>query len=349
MARRPTTTYGTPANTVFGTAGGLDAPPTFGPPPLWPSWQAPILAYDNPYMAVRRLHRGIRLARAGARTVAGAPALLAAPLAALAGTAAVCAGGAALLRVLEAARLGSALGIVAGAFLVLAVLAAAGFLWNLARATVAAHCIAGLRGPPPPLSRSAFCALRRARSVASFSATNLVWGSLMRVLDGPGLLGMLGRVLTRRLGMSWSAMSVLAVPVVVSEQGNVRRGIERAAAYVRSSFGPGLSASGQFGTVASVALLLAMPMAAMLFALTASITLTAGFLVALLAGLSAARSLCAAVFSASMYAYVTTGVASSGLTADDLAAGFRPRRTVSTARAGITASAGSFGTWRSSR
>ncbi len=213
---------------------------------------------------------------------------------------------------------------------VAASLGALGITWTLAKA--ASVVFMGRSDTSGALRPSSMLATTTSRAPALVRWALAEWlvGPIVRSLEIPGLLGLPGRLLTRPLGMAWSAAALSAIPVAIYDSPPKRSALSvlgRSAGLLRDRYGPGLAATGTLRSLSSLGILVAMVLSLGAFALTGSLPLALGVVAACALAILAARSLAGAAYSYALYSVLTTGAPALGMDPDDLAAGLRPRLT----------------------
>ncbi|WP_211472285.1 DUF6159 family protein [Actinocrinis puniceicyclus] len=176
----------------------------------------------------------------------------------------------------------------------------------------------GMQGGQPNVGGALRCASRVLPSILAWSVVSSTVGLLVRALDRRVPM------VTAILGISWSALSFFALPVVVFEGVGPLRGTRRAAELLRSAWREEATGTLRLG---GILLLLAIPAAPVLFFGFGSENVTAMLLAvavcALWFGLCGLVLSClTSVYRVAVYLYATTNVAPAQFTGVDLGRAF---------------------------
>jgi len=215
--------------------------------------------------------------------------------------------------------------LIAQMFITLYVLYATVSFFNVAltHATLAA-----LRGEEPKVADALRHAASRLRAILAYAAIAFGVGWLLGTLQER--LKVFSRILPFTLGLAWTAVALLVLPVLVQERRGARDAIRRAAELLKRSWGE--------GTIAGIALwVLWLPLVAvgLLFGrlgltgfmridLTTALALLAAT-VALSLGTALAQDFLNTVYGAALYVFAAEGVVPGGFDALESTAVFRVR------------------------
>ena len=148
--------------------------------------------------------------------------------------------------------------------------------------------------------------------------------------------GILGRIVVGLVGMAWTLVTLLVLPILVIEQVGVKEAFTRSAEAFKRTWGENVVGNGGIGLVSFLAMLLVLLCAAPFLAIGAGagggaaggVMLTIGVLV-LVVGLVVVGVFSAAmggVFRTALYRYAVLGEESGGFTHEQIAGAFRPKR-----------------------
>ena len=190
-------------------------------------------------------------------------------------------------------------------------------------ATVVATADLYLQGRSPTLGDGIHLATSKAGKLAQWALLTTTVGLVLRVLEQRA--GFIGRLVLNLVGMAWSVVTFMVVPVVLFEDESVTDSVRRSASLFRERWGEQLVGNGSIGLAMLALMLVAAVPCALLFAVAPVLGVVA-VVVAFgsLAVLSAALS---GVFNAALYRFATTGAIGAPFSADDLQGAFRARRT----------------------
>jgi hypothetical protein len=147
-------------------------------------------------------------------------------------------------------------------------------------------------------------------------------GLIVRSLENRA--GVVGRIVFGLVGMAWSIVTFMVVPVLLFEDLSVTDSVKRSATLFRSRWGEQLVGNGSIGLVVLVVGIVALIPIGLAYAISSIL----GFAVAvvLVGALMAANAALSGIFNAALYRYATTGLASSPFEISDLQGSFRARK-----------------------
>ena len=264
---------------------------------------------------MERVRRGFRLARASFEVLKADRGLLLLPLlsfVAIAIVAAVYAGG--VWAVTGFGRGMSPAWIIPLYFI-------ASFIAIFSNAAVVATANLQLQGGTPTLGDGIHIAATRLNKLLGWSLITTTVGLIVRALEQRG--GIFGRLIWSLVGMAWSVVTFLVVPVLLFEDLSVTDSVKRSGHLFRDKWGEQVIGNGTIGlAVLLVGLVAAVPVA-LLYALSPIVGIAVGVVCyGALAAVSAALS---GIFNAALYRYATTGSAGGAFSIDDLQGSFRTR------------------------
>jgi len=125
---------------------------------------------------------------------------------------------------------------------------------------------------------------------------------------------LLGSLLGGALGLGWTLITYLMVPVIVVEDLNMTNSIHRSAELFRKNWGEQVAGSFGFGLLNLVLLLPGLALGALLWQVDRAAGVIVGVVYALI--LAVVTSAVKGVFTAALYRYATSGQAPQGFSAD---------------------------------
>jgi hypothetical protein len=190
----------------------------------------------------------------------------------------------------------------------------------------AAALVAGARerlvGRRPTLGSAFSAASKRLPEIFLWSLLTGTVGLVLSAVENRG--GLVVRLISRLIGMSWRIVTWLAVPVIVAEGTGPIRSLKRSAGLFRQTWGENLVGQIGFGLIGLVALVPGLVIAALLM-----VTLpVAGVVVALLwvAAVSVVISTMSGIFRTVLYQFASGGELPPEFDQAMLTATFRARR-----------------------
>jgi hypothetical protein len=189
------------------------------------------------------------------------------------------------------------------------------------------------RGQDATVADGLAVARERFSQICGWAAISTAISVLMGALENQGGLG--GQIAARLVGMAWSLVTFLAVPVIAIEGTGPIETLKRSAAMFRERWGQQITGNVAIG--GAVFLLGVLP-SAILIAVGIAIWASAGFAGAVLVaigviGLAIALLISNAlsgIFGVALYRYALDGEALGGFTADELESAVRTKRGRST-------------------
>jgi hypothetical protein len=189
------------------------------------------------------------------------------------------------------------------------------------------------RGQDATVADGLAVARERFSQICGWAAISTAISVLMGALENQGGLG--GQIAARLVGMAWSLVTFLAVPVIAIEGTGPIETLKRSAAMFRERWGQQITGNVAIG--GAVFLLGVLP-SAILIAVGIAIWASAGFAGAVLVaigviGLAIAllfSNALSGIFGVALYRYALDGEALGGFTADELESAVRTKRGRST-------------------
>ena len=206
------------------------------------------------------------------------------------------------------------------------VLSVVGFYFSVGLAAAADMIF---RGQEATVGDGLAVARSRFAQITGWAAVSTAISVVMGVLENQGGIG--GQIAARLVGMAWSLVTFLAVPVIAIEGTGPLRTLKRSAALFRDRWGQQIT--GNIAIGGAVFLLGVLP-AILLIVLGIAVWPSASFLGALLVVIGAlvlaiamliSRAL-SGIFGVALYRYATEGQAVGGFTAEELESAVKTKK-----------------------
>jgi hypothetical protein len=186
-----------------------------------------------------------------------------------------------------------------------------------------------LDGGDPTVSDGLSIAFKKMGPILEYAAIAATVGMLLRALEERA--GFIGRIVIGFLGLSWTLVTFLTVPVLVTKDVSAFDAVKESATVFRRTWGEQVVANVGIGLATFVIFLLMGLVAVPLIILTSSISealliplilsFAGGFLLLILVS-SALKG----IYSAALYRYATTGDAGEHFSAEMMERAFRPKK-----------------------
>jgi len=186
-----------------------------------------------------------------------------------------------------------------------------------------------LDGGDPTVSDGLGIAFKKMGPILEYAAIAATVGMLLRALEERA--GFIGRIVIGFLGLSWTLVTFLTVPVLVTKDVSAFDAVKESATVFRRTWGEQVVANVGIGLATFVIFLLMGLVAVPLIILTSSISealliplilsFAGGFLLLILVS-SALKG----IYSAALYRYATTGDAGEHFSAEMMERAFRPKK-----------------------
>jgi hypothetical protein len=190
----------------------------------------------------------------------------------------------------------------------------------------AAALVAGARerlmGGQPTLSSAFSTASARLPEIFLWSLLTGTIGLVLSFIENRG--GLVVRLVSRLIGMTWRIVTWLAVPVIVAEGTGPVTSLKRSAGLFRQTWGENLAGQVGFGLVGLLAMLPGLVIAGLLMVNLPVAGIVVGFL--WVAGVSVVLSTMSGIFRTVLYQFASGGPLPPEFDHATLAAAFRPRR-----------------------
>jgi hypothetical protein len=185
------------------------------------------------------------------------------------------------------------------------------------------------RGEPATVSDGIAIARSRFSQISGWAALSTAIGVLMGALENQG--GIAGTIAARFVGMAWSLVTFIAVPVIAIEGTGAFATLKRSAGLFRERWGQQITGNLAIGGLVS---LLGVLPSAILIGVGIAIWASAGFVGALFVvvgaiGLAISMLVVNAlngIFGVALYRYALDGEARGGFTAEELESAVRTKR-----------------------
>jgi hypothetical protein len=191
----------------------------------------------------------------------------------------------------------------------------------------AAALVAGARerltGGQPTLGSAFWAASRRLPEIFLWSLLTGTVGLVLSAIENRG--GLVVRLISRAIGMTWRIVTWLAVPVIVAEGTGPITSLKRSAGLFRQTWGENLVGQMGFGLIGLLAMLPGLVIAGLLMVNLPA----AGIVVVVLwvAAVSVVISTMSGIFRTVLYQFASGGTLPPEFAQADLSSAFRTRRT----------------------
>jgi len=145
--------------------------------------------------------------------------------------------------------------------------------------------------------------------------------------------GFIGRIVVGLVGMAWTLVTFLVLPILVIEQVGVKDALSRSASAFKRTWGENVVGNGGIGLVMMLVGLLAFVLTAPVAFVGAStgnaplLVLGVILVVVAMVAVSVLGAALSGVFRTALYRYAVLGEEPTGFTHDQIASAFRPKRT----------------------
>lgn len=259
-----------------------------------------------------RIEKGVNFVKFSFKIIKAQPGLIAVPVIAMA---------AIIVVVLLASFIASPLPSVLAAMFWIAALVSATTISVTSQAVIVHRVMSTIRGSQGTNQESLQAVMPHIKAFASWGALLLGIGTLVRSLERIGIAGLIAIF----ANLVWSTITFFVVPVIVFEGLDLKSSINRSRNLVKNCWGEEIVGIGLISLL--VVLSWIAVFALFMFLIFANLLLLAlaVWFLAIIA-INLAISIVSPVLNAALYHYAITGEVPLGLTAEDLAGAFRPRR-----------------------
>jgi uncharacterized protein DUF6159 len=178
-----------------------------------------------------------------------------------------------------------------------------------------------LLGGNPRVRDGMRIAARHMSGIASWALVAATAGIILSTLRGRRNL--LGRLLAPGLGLAWTLVTYLIVPVIILEERGAFEAIQRSTDLFKKRWGEEVAGSFGFGLLTLLLLLPGLLLAALIFRLDRALAIIIGvWYVAILAAITSAAK---GIFTVALYRYAAVGDPPVGFSADLIDRTLKPR------------------------
>lgn len=182
-----------------------------------------------------------------------------------------------------------------------------------------------LTGGDPTLGSALSGATARIGLVAQWALVSATVSAVLKSIQNRS--GLLGRIAVGLVGMAWTLVTFLVLPVMVIEGLGVVEAVKRSKDLFKRTWGEQVVGSVSIGLVGFLAILPAILVVVLMAALGNVVLIGAAIVLAVLwiAAVMAVTTAMSGVFQTALYLYASTGRTPTGFEGPDLDTAFRPR------------------------
>lgn len=182
-----------------------------------------------------------------------------------------------------------------------------------------------MRGGNPSLASALGGAGQRAGRIVPWAIVSATVSVILRGLEERS--GLLGRVVIGIVGMAWTVVTFLVLPILVFEDVGVGDAVRRSAALLKSTWGENLIVNGGLGLISFLLLLPAFGLFGLGVAIGSpgAVVVTAAWAVLWIVAVVCWSSAMSAVFQLALYRYAVDGQAPGAFATVDLGTAFSPK------------------------
>jgi hypothetical protein len=183
-----------------------------------------------------------------------------------------------------------------------------------------------LDGRDPTLGAALAAARARAGVILPWALVSATVSLIIRAIEERA--GFLGRIVIGLIGMAWSLVTFLVLPLIVLEKVSVGAAIKESASMFKRTWGENVIGQGGIGLVSLLAILVALPVGFVLFAtgITALIVAAVVLGTIWIVGVAIVTSALGVVFQTALYRYASSGTVPPGFSEDQIAGAFKPKK-----------------------
>jgi len=190
-------------------------------------------------------------------------------------------------------------------------------------AAIVACAATRMGGGEPTIGDGLRAAASRLPVIAGWAVVSATVGLVLRVIEDRS--DKIGQIVAGLLGMAWTVVSFLVVPVLIIENKNPFAALQESTVLLKKTWGEQLVSNFSFGGIFFLLMLPAFVLAGLAFYLGGPVV---GIAVAVLAGiyfilLALVQSALQAIFQTALYLYARDGVVPDGFNADVLGTALR--------------------------
>lgn len=186
-----------------------------------------------------------------------------------------------------------------------------------------------LSGGSPTLRTALAAALTRAGHILPWAILSATVSMVLKAVQERS--GLLGRVIVGLVGMAWTLVTFLVLPILVIEGTGTKNALARSASAFKKTWGENVVGNAGIGLVSTLAVIAGLLVAAVIGAAGVATGLTAVILVAVIAFVlwvlvvSVFSAALSGVFQTALYRFAVLGEEPHGFTNDQIAGAFRQR------------------------
>lgn len=183
-----------------------------------------------------------------------------------------------------------------------------------------------LRGGDPTIGSALAGAASRAGAILPWAIVSATVSFILRSIQERS--GVIGRIAIGLVGMAWSLVTFLVLPVVALERVGVVDAIKRSAELFRRAWGEQVIANAGIGLIGFLGMLCGLPLLALAATgVTALALVGIGLFVVWVGAVLCVTTALSAVFQTALYHYASSGQVPEAFAGADLAHAFVPKRT----------------------
>ena len=187
-----------------------------------------------------------------------------------------------------------------------------------------------MKGGNPTLSSALSGAGRHAGKILPWVIVSATVSVILRGIEQRS--GLLGRIIIGFVGMAWTVVTFLVLPILVFEGLGVRDAVKRSTQMLKATWGENLIVNGGIGLIGFLAMLPAFLLVVVGFA-SGGAGLGIGFVVTAIAAVWIIAVICwtsamSSVFQLALYRYAADGQAPAAFTSVELGTAFQQKRSV---------------------
>jgi hypothetical protein len=183
-----------------------------------------------------------------------------------------------------------------------------------------------LEGRNPTLGAALAAARARAGVILPWALVTATVSLIIRAIEQRA--GFLGRIVVGLIGMAWTLVTFLVLPLIVLENVSVGIAIKQSASMFKRTWGENVIGQGGIGVVALLAILVALPVAFVLFATGITALIVAAIVLGTvwIVGVMIVTSALSVVFQTALYRFASSGTVPPGFTEDQIAGAFKTKK-----------------------
>jgi hypothetical protein len=183
-----------------------------------------------------------------------------------------------------------------------------------------------LEGRDPSLGSALGAARARAGVILPWAIVSATVSLIIRAIEERA--GFLGRIVIGLVGMAWSLVTFLVLPLIVLERVSVGAAIKQSASMFKRTWGENVIGQGGIGLVSVLAILVALPVAFLLVASGITALIVAAIVLGTIwiVGVLIVTSALGVVFQTALYRYASSGTVPPGFTEDQIAGAFKAKK-----------------------